>query len=81
MLVNDNPSGHFGQPPTGNFSQSSSHPESVRITLSGSRQGVLEMIRLLHNSSVILGSEWSNAIPIKNSTEVISVAIRIVRVE
>ncbi|MGF1494196.1 MAG: hypothetical protein ACFBSC_17450 [Microcoleaceae cyanobacterium] len=58
--------------------QSTPQQELVRLTLTGSRQGIERMIQLLHNSKVIAGGEWSNAVSIKNSAEVISVAIRMV---
>lgn len=81
MFVENDSSGGFGEPPAGGFSQPTPKPEPVRITMTGSRQAVKTMIRLLHGSNVILGSEWSSAIPIKNSTDVISVAVRTVRVD
>ncbi|MEB3282181.1 MAG: hypothetical protein VKK42_25015 [Lyngbya sp.] len=81
MFVENDSSGGFGQPPTGDFSQPTPHFEPVRMTLSGSRQAVMKMIRLLHGSHIILAGEWSNAIAIKNSAEVISVAVRTIQLD
>ncbi|MGF1495100.1 MAG: hypothetical protein ACFBSC_22185 [Microcoleaceae cyanobacterium] len=64
MFIENDASGNSGQPPASNrFPQGSPHFEPVRITLSGSRRAVLKMIHLLHCNNVMLGSEWSNAIP------------------
>lgn len=55
--------------------------EPIKITLTASRQAVKRMILLLHNHNIIAGSDWSRPIAIKNSTEVISVASRMIRVD
>lgn len=52
--------------------------EPVKMTLTASRQAVERMILLLHNRNIISGSEWSRPIVIKNSSEVISVASRMI---
>ncbi|MGF1495008.1 MAG: hypothetical protein ACFBSC_21700 [Microcoleaceae cyanobacterium] len=78
MLVDQNFSGNSGQPPTTSSSQSTPKPEPVRFTITGQRQAILRTVQLLHHQGIILGSEWSSAIPIKNSSEVIRVAVRII---
>jgi hypothetical protein len=55
--------------------------EPVKITLTASRKAVDRMIQLLHRHNIIAGSEWSRPITIKNSTEVISVASRMIQVD
>ncbi len=67
--------------PPANFSDSrSSNEEPIKMTLTASRQAVERMILLLHNRNIIAGSEWSRPIAIKNSTEVISVASRMIQI-
>lgn len=77
-------SGGFSPPtdPPANFSTySSPNEEPVKVTLTASRQAVDRMILLLHNRNIIAGSEWSRPIAIKNSTEVISVASRMIQID
>ncbi|MGF1491197.1 MAG: hypothetical protein ACFBSC_01835 [Microcoleaceae cyanobacterium] len=78
MLLENDSSGSSSQPPSSSSSQPTPNSPSVRITLTGTRQSVSRLIQLLHQHNIILGSEWSSAIPIKNSSEVIRVAIRII---
>ncbi|WNZ26284.1 hypothetical protein HJG54_27995 [Leptolyngbya sp. NK1-12] len=76
-------SGGFTPPtdPPANFSNSLPNEEPVKMTLTASRQAVDRMILLLHNRNIIAGSEWSRPIAIKNSTEVISVASRMIQID
>ncbi|MGF1493300.1 MAG: hypothetical protein ACFBSC_12765 [Microcoleaceae cyanobacterium] len=78
MLVEKDSSGSFSQPPIGSSSSSMPNPEAVQIMLKGPRQAVTQMIQLLHCKEIIFGSEWSSAVPIKNSSEVICVAVRMI---
>ena len=68
-------------PPVDFFANSSPKEEPVKMTLTASRQAVDRMILLLHNRNIIAGSEWSRLIAIKNSTEVISVASRMIQID
>jgi hypothetical protein len=81
MFVDGDSANDAGQPPEGNVSQPASHEEPIKMTLTASRQAVERMILLLHNRNIIAGSAWSRPIAIKNSTEVISVAMRVIQVE
>lgn len=68
--------------PPADFSASRSpNEEPVKITLTASREAVDRMILLLHHRNIIAGSEWSRPIAIKNSTEVIRVASRMIRID
>jgi hypothetical protein len=68
--------------PPANFSGTSSpNEEPIKMTLTASRQAVDRMILLLHNRNIIAGSDWSRPIAIKNSTEVISVASRMIQID
>ncbi|OUC12299.1 MAG: hypothetical protein B0A82_23220 [Alkalinema sp. CACIAM 70d] len=68
--------------PPANFSANHSPSEEpVKLTIAASRQAVDRMILLLHKCNIIAGSEWSRPIAIKNSTEVISVASRMIQVD
>ncbi|MGF1491664.1 MAG: hypothetical protein ACFBSC_04260 [Microcoleaceae cyanobacterium] len=78
MFLEKDSSGSSNRPPTSSSSQSTPNPEAVQIMLKGPRQAVTQMIQLLHCKEIISGSEWSSTVPIKNSAEVICVAIRIV---
>ncbi|MGF1493926.1 MAG: hypothetical protein ACFBSC_16030 [Microcoleaceae cyanobacterium] len=78
MFIEKDSSSNSGQPPASSSPESKPNPEPVRITLTGSRRAVKKMIQLLHQANIILGSDWSNAVAIKNSSEVIHVALRIV---
>ncbi|MFQ3636996.1 MAG: hypothetical protein SNJ57_14315 [Cyanobacteriota bacterium] len=51
------------------------------MTLIASREAVNRMILLLHRRNIIAGSEWSRPIAIKNSTDVISVASRVIQID
>lgn len=76
--------GGFSPPtdPPANFSVNSSpNEEPIKMTLMASRQAIDRMILLLHSRNIIAGSEWSRPIAIKNSTEVISVAIRMIQID
>lgn len=55
--------------------------EPVKMTLTASRQAVNRMILLLHSHNIIAGSDWSRPIAIQNSSEVISVASRMIQVD
>lgn len=68
-------------PPADFSADSQPNEESIKITLTASRKAVKRMILLLHNHNVIAGSEWSRPIAIKNSTEVISIASRMIRTD
>ncbi|MBD1853632.1 hypothetical protein H6F87_27330 [Cyanobacteria bacterium FACHB-502] len=78
MFIDRDSANDAGQPPEANSAQSSPHEEPVKMTLTASRQAVERMILLLHNRSIIAGSEWSRPVVIKNSPEVISVASRMI---
>lgn len=68
--------------PPADFSASSQpNEEQIKITLTASRRAVKRMILLLHNHNIISGSDWSRPVAIKNSTEVVSVASRVIRVD
>lgn len=68
--------------PPAHFSDSSaSNEEPVKMTLIASREAVNRMILLLHRRNIIAGSEWSRPIAIKNSTDVISVASRVIQID
>lgn len=62
-----------------NVTKSSSNDQPVKMTLIGTRRTIEQMIGLLHRHNIISGSEWSRPIPIKHSSEFISVASRIIR--
>lgn len=64
-----------------NFAQSSSNDQPVKMTLIGTRRTIEQMIGLLHGHNIISGSEWSRPIPIKHSSEFISVASRMIRLD
>ena len=68
-------------PPADFSANRSPSEEPVKLTLAASRQAVDRMILLLHNRNIIAGSEWSRPIAIKNSTEVISVASRMIQID
>lgn len=68
------------EPPADFSFGSSSSEEPVKMTLTGPRRAVDRMIHLLHRSNIIAGSDWSRPIAIKNSTEVISVASRMIQI-
>ena len=68
-------------PPANFAANRSPNEEPVKMTLTASRQAIDRMILLLHNRNIISGSEWSRPIAIKNSTEVISVASRMIQID
>ncbi|WP_416674135.1 hypothetical protein [Egbenema bharatensis] len=67
-------------PPADFSANHSFNEEPVKITLTASREAVDRMILLLHSRNIIAGSEWSRPIAIKNSTEVVSVASRMIQI-
>ena len=81
MFIDRSSSGDSDQPPVDSFARFSPNEEPVKMTLTASRQAVDRMILLLHNRNIIAGSEWSRPIAIKNSTEVISVASRMMQID
>jgi hypothetical protein len=68
-------------PPADFFAEPSSDEEPVKITLTASRRAIDRMAHLLHRQNIIAGSDWSRPIAIKNSTEVIRVASRMIRLD
>lgn len=68
-------------PPVDFFVNLSPNEEIVKITLTASRQAIERMMLLLHNRNIIAGGEWSRLIAIKNSSEVISVASRMIQID
>lgn len=66
-------------PPANLFAEPLPGEEPVKITLTASRRAVDRMVHLLHRQNIIAGSDWSRPVAIKNSTEVIRVASRMIR--
>lgn len=79
MFVDRNDGSNF--PPNSDLTEFSPNEEPVKMTLTASRQAVDRMIHLLHNRNIIAGSDWSRPIAVKHSTEVISVASRMIQVD
>jgi hypothetical protein len=82
MCFVDNGEGNPPTDPPAYFSDNGAlNEEPVKMTLIASRQAVNRMILLLHRRNIIAGSEWSRPVPIKNSTEVVSVASRVIQID